>query len=225
KEFAVSLGISSATLRGKKYFIGFISDISTRKEAERLREFERRDKEALINSTSDMIWSVSKDFKLIAANEAFLTSYKDYNHIHLQIGDHVLQKTEAQNDDFLTHWQELYNKALNGETYTIETIIPETENAALQYIETSFNPIYLDGNVEGIACYARDVTQSRTYQKEIIEYNKKLITAQKIANMGYWEFDIKNNQLFWSDQVYNIWGVNKDNFEVNFENFIKTIHS
>lgn len=224
KEFAVSLGISSATLRGKKYFIGFISDISIRKEAERLREFERRDKEALINSTNDMIWSVSKDFKLIAANEAFLTSYKNYNHINLHIGDDVLQKTEIQDVDFLKYWQELYHKALSGQSYTIETIVPKTESSELQYIETNFNPIYVNHIIEGVACYARDVTQNRKYQKEITEYNKKLNTAQKIANMGYWEFDLKKNQLFWSDQVYNIWDVNKENFEVNFDNFINTIH-
>lgn len=224
KEFEVSLGISSAFLRGKVFFIGFISDISIRKEAERLKEFERRDKEALINSTSDMIWSISKNFKLIAANEAFLNSYKTYTDITLNVGDDVLQKTKVHNVDFLKHWQDLYDKALTGESYTIETIVPETENSELQYIETSFNPIYLDDTIEGVACYARDVTQSRKYQKEITEYNKKLTTAQKIANMGYWELNLIKNKMFWSDQVYAIWEVDKEKFEVSFDNYYDTIH-
>src|SRR5690606_127414 len=129
----------SAFLRGKVFFIGFISDISVRKEAERQKEFERRDKEALINSTNDMIWSVSKDFKLIAANEAFLKSYENYTSIGITIGDDVLQKTEVHDNDFLKYWEELYSKAFNGQSYTIETIVPETENSDIKYIETSFN--------------------------------------------------------------------------------------
>jgi two-component system CheB/CheR fusion protein len=225
KEFEISLGISSAFLRGKVFFIGFISDISVRKEAERQKEFERRDKEALINSTNDMIWSVSKDFKLIAANESFLKSYENYTSIEITIGDDVLQKTEVHDNDFLKYWEELYSKAFNGQSYTIETIVPETENSDIKYIETSFNPIYFNNIIEGIACYSRDVTQSRVYQKEITEYNKKLKTAQKIANMGYWELDLIKNQLFWSEQVYAIWGVDKNNYEVNFDNFIKSIHN
>jgi len=130
----------------------------------------------------------------------------------------------VHNVEYLNLWQELYDKALSGQSYTIETIVPETENSDLQYIETSFNPIYFNNTVEGVACYARDVTQSRIYQKEIVEYNKKLMTAQKIANMGYWELDLKKNELFWSDQVYTIWGVNKDSFEVNFDSYYNSIH-
>lgn len=224
KEFEISLGINSAFLRGKVFFIGFISDISVRKEAERLKEFERRDKEALINSTNDMIWSVTKDFKLIAANKAFLQSYEKNFNKTISIGDYILQKTEDTTNEFLILWEELYTKALSGQSYTIETLTPEIENSYVQYVETSFSPIYNGEVIEGVVCYARDVTQNRSYQKEITEYNKKLITAQKIAKMGYWEFDLKKNQLFWSDQVYAIWEVEKDNFELSFDTYYQTIH-
>ena len=47
------------------------ADVTEKKKAEEQKEFERRDKEALINSTEDMIWSVSSDYRLIAANKSF----------------------------------------------------------------------------------------------------------------------------------------------------------
>jgi PAS domain S-box-containing protein len=52
--------------------LSLVHDVTERKKAEEQLEFEQRDKEALINSADDMIWSVSKDFKLIAVNKAFV---------------------------------------------------------------------------------------------------------------------------------------------------------
>ena len=55
------------------------ADITEIKQAELLKEFEKRDKEALINSTDDLIWSVSKEFNLIAANNSFHNSLKYFS--------------------------------------------------------------------------------------------------------------------------------------------------
>src|SRR5690606_11935136 len=47
-------------------------NVTEQTKAEEQKEFERRDKEALINSTDDLIWILSSDFKLLAANNAFV---------------------------------------------------------------------------------------------------------------------------------------------------------
>lgn len=38
----------------------------------------------------------------------------------------------------------------------------------------------------------------------------RLARAQKIAGMGSWEWNIKTGEIFWSDQLYQIFGVNKE---------------
>src|SRR5690606_34071453 len=47
---------------------------------------------------------------------------------------------------------------------------------------------------------------------------------QKIAKLGYWEFDYKINKLTWSDQVYEIWELPKKKFNVTYENCFNSIH-
>lgn len=48
--------------------------------------------------------------------------------------------------------------------------------------------------------------------------------AQEIGKFGYWEFDLVNNQLFWSKQVFVIFQIDPTRFEPNYDFFIKAIH-
>ncbi len=52
----------------------------------------------------------------------------------------------------------------------------------------------------------------------------RLETAQQIARLGHWELNIIENQLFWSDEVYRIFAVNKGKINESYESFLETIH-
>jgi len=201
-----------------------LRDITAKIEAEQQRDFEHRDKDALINSTHDLIWSVSSNFKLIAGNKTFLKNIKEYIGEEVAIGDPIIFEQANFNKEYLDFWKNNYIRALQGEFFTIETVIPAFQNREERFMETSFNPIYNKEIIEGVACYSRDVTENRIFQKEIIETNAKLQTAQEIAKLGYWALDLKTKNLFWSSQVYTIWGVQEKTFEVTFENLLLTIH-
>ncbi len=45
-----------------------------------------------------------------------------------------------------------------------------------------------------------------------------------MAKLGYWEVGLQEEYLFWSDEVYRIWGRKKEEFQVSLEEFEKTIH-
>lgn len=71
---------------------------------------------------------------------------------------------------------------------------------------------------------AIDVTERERALQKIKEDSAKLVTTLKIAKLGYWQLNLQNESLYWSDEVYDIWGVNKESFQVNFESFIGTLH-
>ncbi|MHA2170429.1 MAG: PAS domain S-box protein [Candidatus Kariarchaeaceae archaeon] len=48
--------------------------------------------------------------------------------------------------------------------------------------------------------------------------------AQRIARFGFWERDIKKNELFWSEGIFDIFGVEKSEFKGTFEDFIERVH-
>ncbi|MEO7393400.1 MAG: PAS domain S-box protein [Chitinophagaceae bacterium] len=151
---------------GEPCLLGTGIDISVGKKAEQEKEFERRDKESLINSTEDLIWSVSKDLKLIAANDAFIKSLKNVTDITFQPGDDLMMENVFPSN-LLLLWEGLYRKALAGEKFTKEIYIAATESTAASWSEINFHPVYHDKEITGLACYARDITERNKVEKEI----------------------------------------------------------
>ena len=67
--------------------------------------------------------------------------------------------------------------------------------------------------------YRIDKTKTQLSKKDNV-----LKEVQKIAQLGYWEFDILRNNLKWSDEVYHIFGFCPQEFEASYEKFLKYIH-
>lgn len=54
-----------------------------------------------------------------------------------------------------------------------------------------------------------DVTAVKNKEEQLNSLNNKLLQAQKIAKLGYWEFDLVNDTEYWSDRIYDIFGLVK----------------
>ena len=64
----------------------------------------------------------------------------------------------------------------------------------------------------------------KSAEKELKNSNMRLKEAQKIARFGFWEFDLEEDKLFWSDEVYRIFGLEPQEFEATFEGFMNYVH-
>jgi PAS domain S-box-containing protein len=69
-----------------------------------------------------------------------------------------------------------------------------------------------------------DVTERNTMLKELehtIELHKQ---AQALTHIGNWSWDIPNNKIDWSDEMYRIYGLEPQSEEMHFERFISLVH-
>ncbi len=48
--------------------------------------------------------------------------------------------------------------------------------------------------------------------------------AQKMAHLGNWEHDLLNNKVIWSDEKYDIFGVDKETFQPSYKAFMSRVH-
>lgn len=53
---------------------------------------------------------------------------------------------------------------------------------------------------------------------------KKLIEAQRVGNIGSWEWDLVNNKLSWHFETYRILGVDLSKFGATFDAFLEHVH-
>jgi len=53
---------------------------------------------------------------------------------------------------------------------------------------------------------------------------ESLVRAQRIAQIGNWDWDIGADTLFWSDEIYRIFGLEPQQFKPTYKAFLKVVH-
>ncbi|WP_207514064.1 sensor histidine kinase [Longitalea luteola] len=67
-----------------------------------------------------------------------------------------------------------------------------------------------NGKLNGYFAIGIDSTE-RKISKEQVKYNQRLLEqAERIASLGSWESDLKTGTMFWSDELYRIFGYEYD---------------
>lgn len=154
--------------------IGATQDITHRKEFlnELLRVQQNMD--ALINNTSDMIWSYNTRMELIVGNQAFLDGYKALTGEPVEEGMPILSDVLPYH--IIEYWRPLYQRSLKGETFTSEQVYYEDMPDDELYYMISFTPIRNEKEeVVGAACFARNITELRKAYRKLEEMNQELL--------------------------------------------------
>ncbi len=70
-----------------------------------------------------------------------------------------------------------------------------------------------------------DLEQHRAHlEEEVAQRTARLTEAQRLAHLGDWEWDIADNRLDWSDEIYRIFGLAPQQFCATYEAFLQAVH-
>lgn len=145
------------------YFV----DITEQKKIQQKILNDERSLRAIINNTTDIIWSVDRQNNIISANDAF---WKRVASITGKT-DCTINESDFDKDLFLK-WEQYFERALKGETYKV--VIEEQYEGREIFEEVSFNPIRnTKDEIVGISCFSRDITTQYLYLKRIEKQNAK----------------------------------------------------
>ena len=61
-------------------------------------------------------------------------------------------------------------------------------------------------------------------ERELRNAERHLIESQQLAKIGSWDLDLLTNKLWWSDETYNIFEIDKGKFEASYEGFLRVVH-
>lgn len=89
--------------------------------------------------------------------------------------------------------------------------------APFAYLLKPVIPRELELTIE-MALYRHDLEQRLRLRGE------HLNEAQEIGNIGSWDWDIVNNTLHWTDQIYRIFGLKPQEFGATYEAFMEAVH-
>jgi signal transduction histidine kinase len=78
----------------------------------------------------------------------------------------------------------------------------------------------LQSQLDQVRCAKEKNAETETLLKSHVELAK----AQKIAHLGSWEWDAKNDTITFSAETYRIFGLNPKDFNGTFDSFLELIH-
>ena len=68
------------------------------------------------------------------------------------------------------------------------------------------------------------IRERKQVEEALRESEASLAEAQRIAHVGHWDYDWINNRLYWSDEIYRIFGITKEESEGTFEDYFSQVH-
>lgn len=68
------------------------------------------------------------------------------------------------------------------------------------------------------------VAELQSVKERLGKSEASLADAQRIARLGSWDWDIVNNTLYWSDEIYRIFGLDPQEFGATYDAFLNSVH-
>jgi len=72
-------------------------------------------------------------------------------------------------------------------------------------------------------CIGRDASERKEADKKLKQSEELLSEAQRLAKMGSWNFDFREDRLTWSEGLYSVFGVDKSGFLETHKSFIDLV--
>ncbi len=212
--------ISSAEENKPKMLGGVIQDITERA----YREIELNKNNKLLNLSSKIAQIGYWHWKLDSGE--ILWSDNLYHLFELEVGqvitkDFLLSIVHPNDQETLHNALEESLRTKNFKKIRHRRI---SNNGAIKTLELNGEFIFNDkGEVIEIIGTSQDVTENIKKENELIEKNNALNFAEEIAKIGNWKMITKDQNIIWSDYMYQIFEIEKG-AKLTPQTFLSKIH-
>ena len=189
-----------------------------RQRSEKALQQSEAQKQAILDGSPDSINLLDRDLRIIWANRTLLgmspeaigkTCYQALMDRDEPCEDcHCLQAMHTGEVEVRIQHRP-WIKGMQAETYWENIAVPIT-NA--------------QGQIINVVEISRNITDYKRTEAALRESERLLAKSQQIAHLGSWKLDHATNHLFWSDEVYRIFGMQPGEIDGTYEAFLDIVH-
>jgi PAS domain S-box len=223
--------------------LGTYEDITERKEAEESLRLLNLYNRSLIETSLDPLVTIGHDGKITDVNKATeqVTGHSRNELIGTDFSDYFTEPEKAKKG-----YQKVFDEGFVID-YELEIRNKNGKETSVLYNASEYKDE--SGDVIGVFAAARDITESKKAKKvlknahDILErkvkertaelekaYNslkeseKGLAEAQRMAHIGNWVWDIATDKVYWSNELYRIFGRDPQKLAPTIDEFHSYIH-
>ena len=214
--------------------IGTVHDISIRKiaEAALLKEKEQsRKNEDLLNRTGELAkvggWEINLDSQTLT----WTSELYEIHEVTLNFIPTVEEAVKFYDEQSRPIIERAVNDAINtGVPFDVELSIITNKNNKKEV--RAIGDVRKDnrGKINSVFGAFLDISDRKRAERELIAANEKLKEstmrlniAQAASGAGTWDWDIENNQFYWTEEFLDLFGMPKDTI-AGFDAWKKSLH-
>ncbi len=205
----VTIGLSSIQLQGKTYAVASIARvIGPRTVIDTFREARDDAQKKIENSqrllkigddSRDPVFVCNEDAKLKFLNKNAIMLFEKRFEDLLQT--RIFDIVECTNSAFQFQLETAYK---NGRVFTGECILKTGVNGDI-IVDATITPVFNGNSISGFVFVARNIANRRMLESQLREDNELLETTARLAKLGFYSYDLANEALEWSDEIYRIY--------------------
>lgn len=111
----------------------------------------------------------------------------------------------------------------SGKPFDLELVIV-TQKGNEKWVRAIGQAERTNGKTLAFSGVFQDIDKLKRERMAYETNNERLRAGITSANVGVWDFDIINNELFWDDKMYDLYGVDKKDFNGVYDAWERTIH-
>jgi PAS domain S-box-containing protein len=220
-----------------------IAQVVERKKTEEALRLSCIYNRSLIEASLDPLVTIGRTGKITDVNGATeqVTGYSRNELVGTDFSDYFTEPEKAS-----AGYQQVFT---NGKVrdYSLEIRHKDGHKTPVLYNAS----LYKDenGEVIGVFAAARDITERKKIEKSLKKANdslevkvkertaeleetykslkeseKGLAEAQKMVHLGSWDWDLVTGEIYWSDEMYRIFGLNPQESTPSYNEFLKYLH-
>jgi PAS domain S-box-containing protein len=213
---------------GRNVYLSVIRDITERKREEGIARERGLFIESIVNLSTDVLYIYDLvEQRNVYSNEG-ISAVLGYSPEDMQaMGDRLLPEL-MHPEDFKSYLEETvprYARAEDKESITHKFRMRD-KSGAWHWLDCK-EIVYRrgsDGSPRQIFGVVHDVTEQTRAEEELKSQEKRLAESQRIAHVGSWEHNLETNQVFWSDELFRLLGLDPEKDDADFDIFFSMVH-
>ena len=207
-------GISSQIL-------GTCEDISERKETERALIESEAHYRLLTENMRDVIWTMDLNgrFTYVSPSSLQIRGYTAEEAMHQSISQMLTPDSAQMVGKELGHFLE--TGMLSSNNFELEQYCKDGSTSWVEATVTILRDT--NGKPSSLLGVSRDITERKKAEENKQLILNRLKLAQRISQVGIWNFDVSSGELFWDEETCRISGVSPE-LKPSLENFFKIVH-